>query len=153
MYQCWQCGVIGLNLSNLPQFPKCTKTGITWPADGLYPWVRLHLMWNVEFNFLDNFYVLLSMTWDVWAQFVQLTLIPQIHKTNKIDPQMAFTLKLGFIWCEMWILTLWMTFHVLVPMIGEIWAQSPQFASIPQIYWNRYNLTRSKASFDVKCSI
>ena len=35
--------------------PKHTKTGITWPADGIYTWVRLHLMWNVEFNNLDDF--------------------------------------------------------------------------------------------------
>ena len=39
----------------LAPIPKHTKTGITWPADGLYTWVRLHLMWNVEFNNLDDF--------------------------------------------------------------------------------------------------
>ena len=32
-----------------------TKTSINQPSDGLYIWLRFHLMWNVEFNFLDDF--------------------------------------------------------------------------------------------------
>ena len=48
-------GVLGLSLSDLPQFPKYTKTGLTQPSDCLYLWVRLHLMSNVEFNTLNDF--------------------------------------------------------------------------------------------------
>ena len=53
VYRCYDRG----NLAQSPQLaaiPKYTKTGITQPADNLYIWVRLHLMWNVEFNTLDN---------------------------------------------------------------------------------------------------
>ena len=74
VYQCWWCGVLGFNLSNLPQFPKYTKTGITWPADGLYPWVRLHLMWNLEFNTLNGFQSISGLN------FANL---PQFHKYKK----------------------------------------------------------------------
>ena len=55
MYQYPWCGVLGLNLPDLPQFAKYTKTGITQSSDGLYPWVKLHLMWSMEFNTLDDF--------------------------------------------------------------------------------------------------
>ena len=48
-------GVFGPNFPDLCQCPKYTKTGINQPSDSLYIWVRFHLMWNVEFNFLDNF--------------------------------------------------------------------------------------------------
>ena len=41
---------------------------------------------------------------------------------------MDFRLEQGFIWCEMWSLTLWMTFCVSVPMIWGIWAQFSQLA-------------------------
>ena len=33
---------------------KYTKIGITRPSDCLYPWARFHLMWNLEFNTLDD---------------------------------------------------------------------------------------------------
>ena len=48
-------GVFGPNFPDLLQCPKYTKTGINQPSDSLYIWVRFHLMWNAEFNFLDNF--------------------------------------------------------------------------------------------------
>ena len=48
-------GVFGPNFPDLCQCPKYTKTGINQPSDSLYIWARFHLMWNVEFNFLDNF--------------------------------------------------------------------------------------------------
>lgn len=35
--------------------PKHTKTSETRLLDGLYTWVRCHLMWNLEFNTLDDF--------------------------------------------------------------------------------------------------
>ena len=47
--------VFGPNFPNLPKFVKYTKTGITQPSDGLYPGVRIHLMWNMEFNTLNEF--------------------------------------------------------------------------------------------------
>ena len=49
------CVVLGSNLSNLPQCPNYTKASATWPSDGIYMWVGLHLMWNVEFGILDVF--------------------------------------------------------------------------------------------------
>ena len=55
MYWCPWLGVFGSNLIDLPQFNKYTKTGLIRPSDCLYPWVRLHLMWNVEFNTLNDF--------------------------------------------------------------------------------------------------
>ena len=48
-------GVFGPNLPDLLQCPKYTKTGLNQPSDSFYIWVRFRLMWNVEFNFLDNF--------------------------------------------------------------------------------------------------
>ena len=39
----------------LAQSSKYTKTGVALPSHGLYPWVRLHLMWSVEFNTFDDF--------------------------------------------------------------------------------------------------
>ena len=47
-----------INGPNFPNSPQCcnyTNTGITWPSDGLYTWVRLHVMWNVECNTLNSF--------------------------------------------------------------------------------------------------
>ena len=162
MYQCPWCGVFGPNFLDLPQFPKYTKTGITQPSDGLYPWVRLHLMWNVEFNFWMTFCVSLSLIWGNWATFCQLAPVPQIHEKSinwpSDDLLHLSRALLGFIWCEMKSLTLWMIFFVLLLWRG-IWAQSPQCAAICQTYQNRYNLTcrwplhLSKASFDVKYRI
>ena len=47
--------VLGSNFSNLPQCPNYTKASVTRPSDGIYMWVRPHLMWNVEFCILDDF--------------------------------------------------------------------------------------------------
>ena len=47
-------GIFGPNLPNLPQFSKYTKTVITSPSNGFYPWVKFQLMWNVEFNTLND---------------------------------------------------------------------------------------------------
>ena len=38
-----------------PNSCKYTKTGINWPSDGLYIWVRLHLMSNVGLNAVGDF--------------------------------------------------------------------------------------------------
>ena len=48
-------GVFGPNFPDLIQCPKYTKTGINQLYDGLYIWLRFQLMWNAEFNFLDDF--------------------------------------------------------------------------------------------------
>ena len=53
--QAHDLGVYGPNFPELLQCPKYTKIGTNQPSDGLYIWVRFHLMWNVEFNFLDDF--------------------------------------------------------------------------------------------------
>ena len=42
--------VFSPNLPKFSQVPKYTKTGKTWCLDGLYFWVRPHLVWNIEFN-------------------------------------------------------------------------------------------------------
>ena len=34
---------------------KNPKTGETQPSNGFYTWVRLQLLWNVEFNTFDEF--------------------------------------------------------------------------------------------------
>ena len=52
---CPWCETFRPNFFDLTRFHKYTKTGITWPSDGFYPSVRLHLMWNVEFETLDDF--------------------------------------------------------------------------------------------------
>ena len=135
MYQCPWCGVFGPNFLDLPQFPKYTKTGITQPWDGLYPWVRLHLMWNVEFNFWMTFCVSLSLIWGNWATFCQLAPVPQIHEKSINWPSDDLLhlrrALLGFIWCEMKSLTLWMIFFVLLLWQGEFGPNLPnvlQFA-------------------------
>ena len=48
-------GVFGPNFPDLLQCQNILKQGINQPSDSLYIWVRFHLMWNVEFNCLDNF--------------------------------------------------------------------------------------------------
>ena len=45
-------GFLGLALLRCPKY---TKTGMNKPSDGLYIWVRFHMIWNMEFNILDNF--------------------------------------------------------------------------------------------------
>ena len=151
MYQCPWFGIFGPSFSNLPQFPKYTKTGITRPSDGLYPWVRLHLIWSVEFNTLDD----LGYLWQISLTCPNLW----IHKNKYILTLRWILDKYGFIWCEMWSLTIWMTFCISVSMIWGIWVQFLQLVPVPQIYQNRYNLTHrwslhlSKASFDVKLEI
>ena len=55
MYECQWLGVFRPNLPELSQFSEYAKAGITQPSDGLYPGVRIHLMWNVEFNTKDDF--------------------------------------------------------------------------------------------------
>ena len=54
--------IFGHNFPNSPQCCKYTDTGITWPSNGLYTWVRLHLMWNVEFNTLNGFLCICDMS-------------------------------------------------------------------------------------------
>ena len=62
-YTCPWFVVLGSNFSNLPQCPNYTKASVTWPSDGIYMWVRLHLMWNVEFCILDDFLC-------IWAHYL-----------------------------------------------------------------------------------
>ena len=83
VYQCPWFGVFGSSFSNLPQFPKYTKTSITWPSDGFYPWVRVNLMWSVEFNTLDDSEYLcqISLTCPNFANTQE-----QVY----VDPQMDF---------------------------------------------------------------
>ena len=47
----WDLG----NFSTFLQCHKYTKAGITWLSYGLYTCVRLHLIWNAEFNTLNGF--------------------------------------------------------------------------------------------------
>ena len=47
--------VFSPNFLKLSQLPKYTKTGTTWCLDGLYFWVRPHLVWNIEFNTFSDF--------------------------------------------------------------------------------------------------
>ena len=46
---------IWIQFPQLAPSPKYTNTSITWPLDGLYLCIELRLMWNVEFNSLNNF--------------------------------------------------------------------------------------------------
>ena len=39
----------------LAPIPQIHKTSINWPSDGIYTLVGLHLMWNVEFNTMNDF--------------------------------------------------------------------------------------------------
>ena len=48
-------GVFDSNFPDLPQCPKYTKTGVNQLSNGICIWVRLHLMWNMEFNTLNDF--------------------------------------------------------------------------------------------------
>ena len=53
--------------------PKFTNTDIINPSDGLYTWLELHLMWNVEFEWSwMAFCVSVPMIWDILAQFAWL---------------------------------------------------------------------------------
>ena len=82
------------NLPNLCQFPKYTETGITWPTDELYTWVRLHLMWNVEFNTLDDFCCIDVHDLDCLGLIQQTcTNSTDTQKQIQIDYQMALTFK------------------------------------------------------------
>ena len=55
---------LGLICSTCPNSTDIyTKSGINWLLDGLYIWVRLHLMWNIEYNILND----KPMIWDFWS--------------------------------------------------------------------------------------
>ena len=48
--------ILGISPLFGPSFlPKNPKTGETQPSNGFYTWVRLQLLWNVEFNTFDEF--------------------------------------------------------------------------------------------------
>ena len=48
--------ILGISSLFGPSFlPKNPKTGETQPSNGFYTWVRLQLLWNVEFNTFDEF--------------------------------------------------------------------------------------------------
>ena len=55
--------VLGPYFSNLPHCPNYTKASVTWTSDAVYMWVRLQLMWNVEFSFLNDFLC-------IWAHYL-----------------------------------------------------------------------------------
>ena len=44
-----------------------------------YTWVRLHLMWNEEFNIMNDFLCISAMIGGIWAQSPQLAAILQIY--------------------------------------------------------------------------
>ena len=52
--------VLGLKFPDFPQCSKYTKTVVNQCSNGIGILVRLHLMWNVEFNTLDGW---LSVYW------------------------------------------------------------------------------------------
>ena len=111
------------NFLKLPQFPKYTKTGTTWCLDGLYVWVRPHLVWNIELNTFNDF---------LWLYF---DLVSQNHpnpqnnlKQVQLDCQKAFTLELSIIWFEMWSWTLLISFCESFPLI---WVVGPNFRNLP----------------------
>ena len=52
-------GKFGPYFPDLSQFPQNTDTGIMKLSVGLYPWVRFHLMLNVELNTMDEFLALI----------------------------------------------------------------------------------------------
>ena len=108
-FLCPWFGVFGASFSNLLQFPKYTKAGITRPSDGLYPWVRLHLIWSVEFNTLDDL---------VYLCQISLTCVPisQIHKNLKFTTdvlyyklQIFITNLLQNVFCQFDMITKFMT--------------------------------------------
>ena len=114
--------VFSPNFLKLSQLPKYTKTGTTWCLDGLYFWVRPHLVWNIEFNTFSDF---------LW---LYLDPVSQNHpnppntlKQVQLDFQMAFALELSIIWFEMWSWTLWITFCVSFPLI---WVFGPNFPNL-----------------------
>ena len=55
------------------------KYTINQPSNSFYIWVRFHLMWNVEFNCLDDFLCMVSLTWGIWIWFSRLAQIRQIY--------------------------------------------------------------------------
>ena len=119
------------------QFPKYTNTGITRLSLGLYPWVRLHLMWNVELNTFDDC-ASLPFIWGFRDQYPWLV---SIRKHTKADT--TWTLDLLCIWVRphlAWNIE-FNTFDDFLYMTLSIWgisAQSPQIISIPQIPYNRW---------------
>ena len=52
--------VFGRKFLDFPQCPKYTKAGVNQPLNCIFILVRLHLIWNVEFNTLDGW---LSVYW------------------------------------------------------------------------------------------
>ena len=87
--------ILGISPLFGPSFlPKNPKTGETQPSNGFYTWVRLQLLWNVEFNTFDEF--LYIQDYDLrylgpisWTcSGVQNTL-----KQVQINPQMIFTFE------------------------------------------------------------
>ena len=120
------------NVPDLPQFHRYTKSGINWLSDGLYIWIRLNLLWNMEFNTLND----MPMIWGFWFQYPWFAPMPQ--NLSKVSFKIKSWVK-HFQWVSM---------YDSLTLVWGIWIQSPQITSMPQILYNRLPWNLSKVSFD-----
>ena len=81
--------VFGPNFVDLPQCPKYTKPDINQPSDGLYVWVWLHLMWDIEFNIWNYFLRIDSDIWGIWVQFPRFNPVPKYSETGITRPSVG----------------------------------------------------------------
>ena len=125
---------LGPIFSDLPQISKNTNTCITKLSVGLYPWVKFHLMQNVEFNTMDEF----VYPCPLFGFFPWLAPFPKYNKTGVITrPSDGLTLVSFSI--KSWVKHLqWLFMYDSVTLIWGIWVQTPQIFSMPQILYNRW---------------
>ena len=123
MYLCPWFGLSGSNLVDLLyKIRRYTKSGINWLSDGLYIWVRLHLMWNVEFSTLND----MLMIWGFWSQYPWFAPMPQ--NLSKV----SFSMKSWFKQLQ------WLSVYESFTLVWGIWVQSPQITSMPLVLYTRW---------------
>ena len=106
---------------NCPNPPNTLKQ-VQRLSDGLKSWVRLHLMWNLQFSTLDDFWYILAHVMGYLGP-ISWTGANALHTWLRphLIPEM-------YSWAHC------VNFCVYLLMICVIWTQFPEIALIPQIH-------------------
>ena len=76
--------LFGPSFPKVPWCPKYSKTGETLPSNGFYTWIRLQLMWNVDFNTFNEFLYIQAHIWGILFEpnFLDLLQCPKYTNTG-----------------------------------------------------------------------
>ena len=132
MYWCPWFGSFGLYFPDLSPFPKYTKTGITRLSVSFYLWVKFHLIWNVEFNILDDFLCIHALYMSFFPWFVPIS---KYTKTGITEPSDGL-----YTWVRHYLV--WKvelnTFRAFLCMTLLLWFEIYGTLNQPQVLYNRW---------------